>query len=319
MSASRPTSKSETTSPADWHLLLSLPLHDTFGAGPFLDCTSNSDCEVLDPSVAIAAHTTDAGLDWTRTSFATRPLAVTSFTCATAPECEGIGISTYALFFRTSNYGATWAATILPLTDGSVVTSLSCPTPAVCEILTDASYALRTTDGGVTWHKQAGAPAFLTSSLACASVTICIAVGQGGAAGLAPVAARTSDGGTTWDTVALPQATAGVSGISCPAADVCEVASSAYPALRTEDGGRQWTAQRAPNEAAFHSVFCATVLQCFAVGGNELFRTEDGGTKWSAWGSIPRANLDAVSCIAGARCYVLASTNTTAEVLSEGH
>jgi len=223
-------------------------------------------------------------------------------------------MSSSSIFFRTSDSGATWTVTVLPLANSSVVTSLSCPTEAVCEVLTDASYALRTENDGVTWHKQANAPDFLTSSLACPSVTICIAVGQGGAAGLAPLAARTGDGGSTWETVALPQAAAGVSGISCPAADVCEVASSAYPALRTDDGGRHWAAQRAPNEASFDSVSCATALQCFAVTGNRLFRTGDGGTNWTAWGSIADVNLDGVSCSTEARCYVIASTNTTAEV-----
>ena len=56
-----------------------------------------------------------------------------------------------------------------------------------------------TTNGGATWVTQTG-PTGLTdlTSIACPSVTTCIAVGD--TTGFASAIVTTSDGGTTWQT-----------------------------------------------------------------------------------------------------------------------
>ena len=83
----------------------------------------------------------------------------------------------------------------------------------------------------------------------CASVSICVAVGQG-------ATVRSSDGGTTWTTSTIPTSNTTLISVSCPSASTC-VSVGVSPSqngpfagqlLLSSDGGVTWSVPSLPND-----------------------------------------------------------------------
>jgi hypothetical protein len=104
---------------------------------------------------------------------------------------------------------------------------------------------LRTTDGGVSWARQA-APAGVTATLRAVYFG---SADQGVAAGDGAVILRTTDGGVTWSRQAVPAGVVStLRAVHVATASQVVVVGDDTTILRTTDGGAAWTSQLAPAE-----------------------------------------------------------------------
>lgn len=150
----------------------------------------------------------------------------------------------------------------------------------------------------------------------CASVSICVAVGQG-------ATVRSSDGGTTWTTSTIPTSNTTLISVSCPSASTC-VSVGVSPSqngpfagqlLLSSDGGVTWSVPSLPNDiGALGSVDCPTSTFCVAVGAS-IVVSNDGGKTWAlSTVSGGTGVLRSVSCESASTCVAVGGNPAVSEV-----
>lgn len=247
-------------------------------------------------------------------------------TCFSASRCDavgafvsGTGADAVMAVLRTSDDGASWARTSIPMDRGDL-SSISCPTSSVCSVVGTGGRTylvpriVRSTDGGARWssHSLSGLRGQPTA-ISCASTRVCVAAGVFTRASSDVVISvvHSQNGGATWYAPRAPLSLGGGSGVSCPSTTVCEVVGTDVSSMgesaevaRTVDGGRSWARQSlhlSGRNTLLSSVDCLTTLDCEAVGseasGALALRTTDGGRHWSRQDTPKSARiLESVSC-----------------------
>jgi photosystem II stability/assembly factor-like uncharacterized protein len=182
-----------------WQVLPPTPEFDRIGAA---SCPSITTCFALTDEGMIGM-TTDSGGLWTSqpTPAGTKPLV--SIACATTTACVSIGSGNCSVeggLPCSSDYAPLGAAT--------------------------------TTNGGSTWTADPVPSAINLTSVSCATVTNCSAVGYDGlpldgtqytGAG---AALSSVDGGTSWQVQSIPPLAGGLLGVSCPSPTTCYAVGS---------------------------------------------------------------------------------------------
>jgi hypothetical protein len=273
--------------------------------------------------------------------------------CATAVSCAAVGASDGSAMLVTRS-GSTWAPVKVPLpassADGSALAAVACPTASQC--VAGGSYHGAGTQQGLllaghgrTWTATtaplpAGAaakPDALVTSVACATGSACVAVGQY-AAGKSEQALLITGYGSAWsprraplpaDAGALPAAQ--LVSVSCSSATACTAVGSYVDKLGNRQGllvtlaGGHWTAVRSPLPAGaavpgaeLSAIECLHPAGCVAVGtylaGSAGLIVAGSGVTWTAAraplpaGAAPRpaASFPDIAC-SGATCVAVGS------------
>jgi photosystem II stability/assembly factor-like uncharacterized protein len=203
------------------------------GVVPLLaSCTATVQCVVLantytSTSTRSELLSTTTGASWTSTRVNSQEdwlpdvfllwADPTALSCSPSGTClfaddnalvEGVLVST--------NFGATWSASMPSWDDAVVIGGVSCAGASQCDVSyaddsTNSAWLVDTTDGGSTWSTPvavSGQSDKTPPFLSCADTIHCVVL-QDSFSGQA-VATATSDGGATWapirwDAVALPK------------------------------------------------------------------------------------------------------------------
>jgi photosystem II stability/assembly factor-like uncharacterized protein len=190
--------------------------------------------------------------------------------------------------------------------------SMTCPSSSLCVAVGGDNsllgVAATSTNGGATWNSAtlvASTPEL--DSIACSSLTSCVAVGQG-------ASAQSNDGGVTWTSHTIPSANTTLLGVSCPSSKLC-VSVGVIPGntgpyggqvLLSTDGGITWAAPPLPQMVgALGSVSCPSSTFCVAVGA-QILVTNDGGKTWATrFVSGGTGVLRSVSCVSDLTCVAI--------------
>jgi photosystem II stability/assembly factor-like uncharacterized protein len=155
-----------------------------------------------------------------------------------------------------------------------------------------------------------GPPAAL-DSVACPSVSECIAVGGAGGVRVS----RT--GGRSWTAVAAPTHHF-LYGVACPDPAHCVAVGDAGTVLSTDDAGTRWTMVRTGVDRPLSSVACTGSGRCYAVGdGDTVLVTDDSGNRWHVVSS-GFGVLDGVACSAVVHCAAVTSSAVTDLTTTDG-
>jgi hypothetical protein len=171
-----------------------------------------------------------------------------------------------------------------------------------------------------TWTLENKSTVAGLRGVACASASLCYAVGLTGTIVTAP-ASKTAP----W----TPQASGTdkeLAGISCPSATVCYAVGN-YGTILMRNGS-SWTAQTSHTTSFLTGVTCPSVTTCYAVGTDNIFgpmtatvaTTSDSGATWSlhtfsASAGGPAA-LFSVACTGAKTCYAVGTDTTLAPTKS---
>lgn len=151
-------------------------------------------------------------------------------------------------------------------------------------------------------------------SVACVSVTSCVAAGAQGSIML------TTDGGANW--TSAPKAPVSLSYVTCPGPTTCfglgAVLSRTgsvqqFVVLKSVDGGKTWR-QPAPHLPTSSYTYlgglvCPSVTTCLTAGGAPpksplpLFRTGDGGLSWHLVKVPKLQSVGSLTCVTATLCY----------------
>ena len=174
------------------------------------------------------------------------------------------------------------------------------------------SYALHTTDGGVTWTKSTSvrkAANTYGGSLSCSGPSTCVVFFGSG------LVIWSADAGMTWKKSTLPSSTIGLGAVTCSSATTCRMvrddtvlrpAGTTVGLLSSSDGGKtftDWGAGADPGTGTWKPkhIACADDLHC-SVDGTAF--TEDGGQTWTQDASTP-ATLFSLHCPVAGTCLGL--------------
>jgi photosystem II stability/assembly factor-like uncharacterized protein len=168
--------------------------------------------------------------------------------------------------------------------------------------------------GGEAWYKH----------IACASTTMCVAVGQAGAI------STTSNGGATW-TTQNSGVTSDLFGVACPTVITCYAVGSSTQILKTIDGGTTWTPQATPLSGGYmESISCPSATTCYATGtsfsdgggGGFVLKTIDGSAWTESVVGITTSNIQVdmygISCPTSAVCYAVGDFGMVAATADGG-
>jgi hypothetical protein len=215
--------------------------------------------------------------------------------CASAGDCIAIvSDGTLLTTVRTTTFGQTWQqegnlpGLFLGASDLTCTAADSCLAAGYVPTSTghgEGSVAI-STDGGQTWS-LATVPAGLglLQSVACASASVCLAVGTTSttASDVVPAAGevvRSTDGGHTWVLSTHRPPVDDAYGIACPSPATCAMVGtkwSGQPPIgngavaESADGGT--TFRPAPSAyvpLTLTAVSCPTTVSCVAVGGDTV-------------------------------------------------
>lgn len=211
------------------------------------------------------------------------PYSVNAVACASAARC--VAVAGDGTTLRTSDAGRHWTVG----TVGAVLwmDAVSCPSPAVCYALGEAStsgasccaaHLLKSSDGGVAWQEIPLSVPADASAITCPNATTClVSVDKSDGEHLF----RTTDSGRAWDDVFQGGGTVGTHAVpvSCPSSRVCYAGSDVLP--QTAAGPYDWT--------------------------HVVYRSEDAGKTWTQWwqsGQDSGAGIGQLACSPSGRCLV---------------
>jgi hypothetical protein len=174
-------------------------------------------------------------------------------------------------------------------------------------------YAVWSSDAGVHWTRMSvpSVPNLFLTSVACAAVTQCSAVGaidaiQTGQWAQVGSAALFLSAANKWSSASMPTGTRPLNSVSCPAVSRCVAVGgnrtgntlTMLPSvLHSTTGGRTWSQASSSGlgKGLLYGLACPTTARCMAVGVNTgggqnggynsrpvAIRTTDGGTRWSS-------------------------------------
>jgi hypothetical protein len=138
--------------------------------------------------------------------------------------------------------------------------------------------------------------------LSCVSSTWCMAVGDGGSAGL--VASSWNGGGWSTPSEIDPSGFLGES-VGCAARSWC-VAGDSYGGWRTFDGSA-WSSLAAGPTGGLSQIDCPTVGFCAASNDSANELQTFNGSSWSTIAGFPGTTLSSLSCSSSALCAMIGS------------
>jgi hypothetical protein len=241
--------------------------------------------------------------------------------CGSASSCAAVGASGSAAML-VAKTGKTWKSVAVPLpassAAGASLTSVACPSATAC--VAGGSYhgagqqqGLLLAGHGSTWTattaplpgNAASKPGARIMSVACASKSACVAVGQY-ASGNSDEALLVTGHGSAWSGRAAPlpadadgRPAAELVSVACPATDSCAAVGSYLDSLGNRQGmlvtlrGTSWKAIRAPLPAGatvpgaeLSAVACPAPASCVAAGAYSAdtagFLVSSTGASWAA-------------------------------------
>jgi hypothetical protein len=273
--------------------------------------------------------------------------------CAAAASCTAVGTSDNSALLVTRS-GSTWTPVKVPLpastADGSGLTAVTCPSASQC--VAAGSYrgsgleqGLLLAGYGRNWTATtaplpaggAAKPDAVMTSVACATGSSCVAVGQY-VAGKSDQGLLVTGYGSAWSPQQAPlpldagaQPAAQLGSVSCSSATACTAVGSYVDKLGNRQGllvtlrGGRWTAARSPLPAdatvpgaELSAVECPRLTECVAVGtysaGSAGLIVTGTGTTWTAAaaqlppgaGPAPAASFPDIAC-SGATCVAVGS------------
>jgi hypothetical protein len=253
--------------------------------------------------------------------------------CPSVSLCVAVGGQTVAT--STDPTGGSGAWTAFSLGAGSV-SDVSCPSASLC-VAVGSTYSTSTgiTTGTIaTSTDPTGGPGAWTitslprhalKGVSCPSVSLCVAVDNGGSDVL--TSTDPTGGAGAWNTVTLsisgPESRFfGVSSVSCPSTTLCvatggdgDVVTSTNPT----GGAAAWTAVLLPGPfPPFPTgVSCPSTSLCFVSGSGGIATSTNPTGGSSAWTTVQPPSVSRISCPSVALCVgvggggVLTSTNPT--------
>jgi photosystem II stability/assembly factor-like uncharacterized protein len=246
-------------------------------------------------SAGIVLTTRNAGASWAAVAVPAGATVITSVECSSTIDCTVIATDGTTFWSAHSvDFGRQWQrGGSLPagLEDAG---SLTCVTGGSCLVTgftaTTAGHGQGaiavSNDGGTTWT-AANVPAKTgpLQSVACASVTLCVAAGTTSTTVSAVVPAHgemltSQDGGQTWTPSPARPSVDAVFGIACPSPRICAMVGTKWvgnPAVGTggvaqsHDGGSSFFASTTEyTPLPLTALDCPSTRACIGVGGNTL-------------------------------------------------
>jgi photosystem II stability/assembly factor-like uncharacterized protein len=197
----------------------------------------------------------------------------------------------------TADGGISWQSS-------SDITSVSCPSTAVCYAGGYNNLVQRTADGGSTWnHLRPSGPFKYLFGVSCPAAGTCFAVGEQGTVMV------TTNGGNTWTAKAAPANS--LTGVSCPDVNTCYATSTDGSIIATKNGASTWENQTSGTSRQLRGISCPTSNMCVAVGfGGTIRATSNGGTTWGGQTSTFTGSLAAISCPSPQVCRAVGDGGT---------
>jgi hypothetical protein len=276
---------------------------------------ANQSSETTSSSSSVASHPAPSA-KWTSTSVPPGVGSLNDVTCPSPTRCYAVGGMAYlsgsGWIIASSNGGDTW--TLLDSVPQSWFSAIACSTITSCVAVggstgqgnaSQVPLVVVTADGGQRWSSST-LPAEIgpASDVACASSTVCVAVGS--------TVARTADGGASWTPGSSPAGLADIASVTCPTTVFCIIGGagpgpgSSSPSMSSvsHDGGLSWSAATiAAGPAGLGEISCADAQHCVGLVGSDATDTagtgsplvsSDGGKTWTR---VPYGVGDAVSCV----------------------
>jgi photosystem II stability/assembly factor-like uncharacterized protein len=272
-----------------------------------MSCINGTTCAILameSSGQTVFLRTTDGGRSWSKQpgpagldskggDHTTTVPAIAGLVCPSTGSCTAVaaqsGSTADSMAFATTNGGATWSESTVPVTvddaEGLNMSPLQCQSNGVCVVAGfvagsdgESLAAGYSTDGGASWQ-PATVPTgtYGVVSISCPEVNACLMVSYGGGVGKSTVL-ETTDGGQAWSALAatgLPQAL--LTGISCSSSEACwasgRTAGPAFPygasnsvLALTTDQGQTWQQATLPaGISQVTGVSCPTTGACYAL------------------------------------------------------
>lgn len=297
-----------------------------------LACPSTDACYAAGQYASALLTTTNGGATWLHRTPPLHPVAIAcpgTATCYT-PLATNLITSPPPSVAVTTDGGATWTARRVGIPRGAAqLDRLACPGISTCTVLAygdagtlGAALALRTDDGGTTWHRQSlprQAP-FRGGIITCPTLRDCYVAGDNGV--IRGVLVTTANAGRTWvHARSLPFVPAA---LACAGKDRCLaagnggallVATSSW-AKRTQVTHNALRYQTTNPSTALRAITCPSKNVCYAAGdfGNAV-KTIDAGSHWTALGSSfahqsHAGSITSLACAGTNTCYAgLAATS----------
>ena len=238
-----------------------------------------------------------SGSDWKAASTPAGAIIVTSVDCTSASDCTAIaGDGTTFWSALSTDFGRTWRRGGNLPAGLQGAGGLSCVPGAACLV---TGYTATTgghgqgaivisLDGGTTWAAaDVPAGAGLLQSVACATMTSCLAVGTTSTTVSAVVPAHgavlvSNDDGRTWSRAPGAPSIDDGFGVNCPSALICAMVGTKWvdrPAVGTgavaqsRNGGTSFVASTTSyTPLPLTALACPTPRRCVAVGGDTVAR-----------------------------------------------
>jgi len=136
-----------------------------------VSCASPENCVAVGESTIFTSA--DGGITWTSRPVPHGASRMAGVSCPSTEDCVAVGGTTV---LSTTDDGVTWAQQTIPV--GDSVESVSCPSPTEC-MAVGGTDIVSSTDSGVSWTNEV-APSEVSylSSVSCATVDTCEAVGE---------------------------------------------------------------------------------------------------------------------------------------------
>ena len=288
----------------------------------------------------LAYHTTDAGVVWSRAFVPGIGVEMANVACAGATCVSSGGYQLHTgriVVDRSTNGGASWVASTPPIdARRAQIDSIACPTEMTCLLSTGVSLYW-SVDAGATWHRAAVPVATAFGTLACMSVTACVATAKkptpARSGDPAPsYVMRSSDAGRTWSIVLTLPPSDGFLDPSCPTPTSCSVLelpsnTSRLRILTTNDAGSSWTVHTLPRAISTGGgLACPTALECVAWSSSfefttrtsttTILRTHDGGSTWSRQTDAhPGVAITLATCSSATTCELIGSDDVGVVVM----
>ena len=253
--------------------------------------------------------------------------------CTSATNCFAVGSKAAATGILIERWsGAAWS--VAGASSTGVLSGVSCVGASSCHAVgTRGGKAFAMRWNGAFWGtvvspNPPGATGSRLTSVSCAAVTTCMAVGSySTATAMGTLIERWN--GTSWTIVASPNpagaTSAGLTGIACPSTANCFAVGGAtvsgQPRTLIERwNGTAWSVVPSPNPTVgtpiLSSVTCFGVSSCYAVGSKKTYTLVEqwNGIAWSIVASPNPAGaqvsrLGGVTCTAANQCLAVGQTD----------
>lgn len=199
---------------------------------------------------------------------------------------------------------------------GGSLTSISCPSTALCAAVDRTGHVVATATpavGGAPWSSPAAIdePPAAIAAISCPSAGLCVAVD---AAGHALTSANPTGGAAAWSRRTIDESPShepvALTGVSCPTTALCVAVDAAGNVLvSTSPTTGSWKAFDVAGSNALQAVSCVGPSLCVAVdrAGDAIASSEPAGgvVAWRSHPIDPALAFEAVSCAASGVCVAV--------------